>query len=164
MELFAGTIQANIARLADGDPDEVVEAARLANIHEMILRLPKGYDTQIGVDGTALSGGQRQRIGLARALYGDPKFIVLDEPNSSLDPEGEQVLLKTIESLKKKGTTTVIVAHRPTILHYADKVLVLKEGEVQIFDDKEKVLKKAPRPRNKEQDKAEGVISLAKKS
>ena len=164
VELFAGTIQENIARLADGDPDEVVEAARLANIHEMILRLPKGYDTQIGVDGTALSGGQRQRIGLARALYGDPKFIVLDEPNSSLDPEGEQVLLKTIESLKKKGTTTVIVAHRPTILHYADKVLVLKEGEVQIFDDKEKVLKKAPRPRNKEQDKAEGVISLAKKS
>ena len=164
VELFAGTIQENIARLADGEPDDVVEAARLANTHEMILRLPKGYDTPIGAGGAALSGGQRQQIGLARAFYGHPKFIVLDEPNSSLDPEGEQVLLQTIESLKEKGTTTVIVAHRPTILQHVDKILVLKEGEVQIFADGEKISKKMMGPRIKERNKGKGIISLAKNS
>jgi PrtD family type I secretion system ABC transporter len=134
VELFSGTVRENIARMTAGEDEAVVRAAQRAGAHEMILGLPKGYDTEIGDYGHSLSGGQSQRIGIARALYGDPRFVLLDEPNSNLDSVGEDALLVTLAVLKKEGVTVVIVAHRPSILQNVDKMLVLRAGgTVDIF-------------------------------
>jgi PrtD family type I secretion system ABC transporter len=142
VELFEGKVNSNIARLMPNfDPEAVVEAAKVAGIHEMIMRLPDGYETEIGESGALLSGGQRQRIGLARALYGRPPFIVLDEPNASLDSEGEASLIRAIEAAKEWGSTVIIVAHQPHILKPASKLLVLRGGTMQMFGPRDEVLK-----------------------
>ena len=140
VELFAGTVAENIARMGDVDSGAVIEAARQAGVHEMILRLPRGYDTQIGEHGAALSGGQRQRIGLARALYGKPRLVVLDEPNSNLDDEGEASLCLAIQNLKRQGSTVVLVTHRPDILSLADNILVMRDGRIALCGSRQKVL------------------------
>jgi PrtD family type I secretion system ABC transporter len=140
IELFAGSVRDNIARLGDASPAEVIEAARLVGLHEMIMRLPRGYDTEIGDAGLKLSGGMRQRIGLARAVFGRPRLVVLDEPNASLDHEGEEALHRAIAALKAAGATIVMVAHRPSVLGLADKLLVLKEGSVHAFGSRADVM------------------------
>jgi len=140
VELFGGTVRTNIARMGVGDPDEVVEAARLAGVHDMILRLPEGYETEIGQAGAQLSGGERQRIALARAIFANPCFVVLDEPNASLDRAGEDALVQAISRLKEKGATVVIIAHRPSILRHVDKILVLRDGVVQNFGPRNEVV------------------------
>jgi PrtD family type I secretion system ABC transporter len=140
VELFGGTVRDNIARLAaDPDPAAVVEAALTAGVHDIVLRLPKGYETEIGEHGSFLSGGQRQRIGLARALYGRPRLLVLDEPNASLDGEGEEGLVTAIQSAKEWGATVVIVAHQPRILRPVDKILLLRDGRVELFGPRDEV-------------------------
>jgi PrtD family type I secretion system ABC transporter len=133
VELFAGTVAENIARLAQVDSAEVVAAAQRANAHELILRLPQGYDTPIGDGGAHLSGGQRQRIALARALYGRPRLVVLDEPNSNLDNDGEAALVTALRALKAEGVTIVAITHRTALLAAADKILVLRDGAVEKF-------------------------------
>ena len=133
----------NIARLRrDANPREVVEAATAAGVHEMILRLPQGYETDIGEGGCMLSGGQRQRIGLARALFGKPRLIVLDEPNASLDGDGENALVTAIQNAKQWGATVVLVAHAPKILAPVDKLLLLQEGQLRLFGSRDEVLTK----------------------
>ena len=131
--LFDGTVAENIARFGPSDPEGVILAANRAGVHELILRLPEGYETKVGKNGSALSGGQRQRIGLARALYGEPALVVLDEPNSNLDGLGEQALLNTLNHLKAQSVTTIIIAHRPSILSMVDKLLVIKEGMIENY-------------------------------
>lgn len=140
IELFDGTVAENIARFGQLDPELVIEAARRAGLHEVILRLPKGYDTQLGVGGSALSGGQRQRIGLARALYGSPALVVLDEPNSNLDEQGERALVGAIRDLTGRGVTTVVVTHRPSSLAVANKIILLGNGEVRAYGPRDQVL------------------------
>ncbi|MEW5973234.1 MAG: type I secretion system permease/ATPase [Pseudomonadota bacterium] len=140
IELFDGTIAENIARFGAIDPDALLKAAQLAGVHEMILRLPKGYDTPIGEAGQMLSGGQRQRIALARAVYGDPALVVLDEPNSNLDDAGERALLQAILALKKQGTTVVLITHRPSIIGAVDLVLLLREGTLAAFGPRDQVM------------------------
>ena len=140
IELFSGTISENIARFNEVDSQKVIEAAMKAGVHEMILRLPEGYDTPIGTAGTVLSGGQRQRIGLARAIYDNPVFVVLDEPNSNLDEQGELALLKTVEELKQSGTTVVIITHRPNILKVTNKILIMNTGKVERYASTEEIL------------------------
>ena len=132
VELFAGSVGANIARMGKPDPSKVVAAARLAQVHEMILALPQGYDTKIDPRGALLSPGQRQRIALARALYGDPKLVVLDEPNSNLDGAGEVALAETLKALAGKATV-VVVTHRSTLIQHVDKMLVLEAGRAKHF-------------------------------
>ena len=141
IELFDGTVAENIARFGRVDPEKVVEAARRVDMHEQILRLPQGYDTPLGTDGSNLSGGQRQRIGLARALYGDPSFIVLDEPNSNLDESGERALVEAIRALKSGRKTVVLITHRMSTLSAADKLLVLADGVLTAFGPRDEVLK-----------------------
>jgi PrtD family type I secretion system ABC transporter len=145
VELFGGTVAENIARLGAPDATEVVRAAQRAHVHELILRLPKGYDTEIGDAGQALSPGQRQRIALARALYGKPRLVVLDEPNANLDHEGEEALLRTLEILKADGVTVVIIAHRPSLLRNVDKMLVLNDGAVASFGPRAEVMARVTR-------------------
>lgn len=140
IELFDGTISENIARFGEVDPDKVVKAARKAGVHEMILELPNGYDTYISSTSGALSGGQRQRVGLARALYGDPVLVVLDEPNSNLDDAGERHLGQAIQTLKSEGVTLFVISHRTSVLKNMDKLLVLKEGQVSMFGPRDDVL------------------------
>jgi ATP-binding cassette subfamily C protein EexD len=138
VELLDGTVSENIARFGEVDADKVVAAAQAAGVHEMILKLPDGYDTRL--IGNVISAGQRQRIGLARALYADPKLIVLDEPNSNLDQDGDAALMKTLEEMKHKARTIVIVTHRSNVLALADKILVLAEGQIAVYGDRDKVL------------------------
>ncbi len=141
IELFDGTISENIARFYNVDPEKVVAAAQAVGVHELILALPKGYDTVIGVSGGALSGGQRQRIGLARAMYDNPAVLVLDEPNSNLDDEGEKALFATLQKIKStRSATVVIISHKPGILAVTDKVLVLKDGQVAAFDTTQNIM------------------------
>ena len=140
IELFEGTIAENIARFGDVDADQVVEAARLAGVHEMILKFPDGYDTQIGDSGSALSGGQRQRIAFARAIYGNPSFVVLDEPNSNLDDLGEAALIRAVQELKQRGTTVILITHRTSIISVVDKLLLLVDGSVQLYGPRDKVV------------------------
>jgi PrtD family type I secretion system ABC transporter len=154
VELFAGTVSQNIARMGEVDSQAVIEAARRANAHETILRLPEGYDTPVGEGGALLSGGQRQRIALARALYGRPRLVVLDEPNSNLDAEGEGALIEAIRRMKSEGTTLVIVTHRARLLAEMDRILVLREGAVERFGAPSEILA-PPRPRA-----AEGASSV----
>lgn len=130
IELFEGTIAENIGRFTEMDSPKVIAAAESADLHQMILRFPKGYDTPIGEAGNLLSGGQRQRIGLARAIYGDPMLVVLDEPNANLDEAGEAALLKTVRELKAKGKTVFLISHRPGVVAVADRLLVLRDGMV----------------------------------
>ena len=140
IELFDGTVAENIARFGAVDSDQVLAAAQAAGVHELILLLPNGYDTPLGDGGSALSGGQKQRIGLARALYGDPALIVLDEPNSNLDDQGEAALAETVRRLKEKKRTVVIITHRMTTLAVADSILVMHEGTVKAHGPRDQVL------------------------
>lgn len=141
VDLFPGTVSENIARMGEVDPEKVVGAARMAEIHEMVLKLPKGYDTWIGDGGVRLSGGQRQRIALARAFYGNPKLIVLDEPNSNLDDAGEKALMEALSRLHEKEVTTVIVTHKPALLASVDKILMLKNGQVAMFGPRDEIFR-----------------------
>ncbi|MEA3465934.1 MAG: type I secretion system permease/ATPase [Thermodesulfobacteriota bacterium] len=142
VELFSGTVAENIARLNSVESDKVIAAAQMAGVHELVLSFPNGYDTRIGDGGVVLSGGQRQRIGLARALYGDPKLVILDEPNSNLDDEGERALLASWPHLKQQGTTLIVVSHKPGLLAGVDKILMLKGGQLAMFGPREAVFKK----------------------
>ncbi|HKW53234.1 MAG TPA: type I secretion system permease/ATPase [Stellaceae bacterium] len=146
IELFAGTVRDNIARLGDANPTAVIEAAKLVGLHELIMRLPRGYNSEIGEAGLRLSGGQRQRIGLARAVFGKPRLVVLDEPNASLDHEGEEALHHAIARLKEMGTTVVMIAHRPSVLGLADKLLVLRNGSVDAYGSRAEVIAKLNAP------------------
>jgi len=140
VELFDGSVADNIARFDKPDSAKVEAAARQVGLHDFILSLPQGYDTEIGSEGARLSGGQRQRLALARALYGDPVFVVLDEPNASLDEAGDRALAEAIAAAKAKGTTFVVMTHRTSILGVSDKLLVLADGQVQAFGPRDQVL------------------------
>ncbi len=141
IELFEGTIAENISRFEEHAEDEkIIEAAKLSGTHELILNLPDGYSTKVGAGGMSLSGGQKQRIGLARALYGEPKIVVLDEPNSNLDDAGEYALMVALRTLKNKKTTIIFITHKKNLLTLADKLIVIKEGVVMQYDERDKVL------------------------
>lgn len=140
IELFDGTIADNIARLGEVDSEKVIDAARGAGLHEMILRFPKGYDTPIGEAGGMLSGGQRQRVGLARALYGHPALVVLDEPNANLDDVGEQALVQAVRDLRNRGASVFLITHRSQAIAVADQLVVMNDGHVQIQGPREAVL------------------------
>ena len=140
--MFADTVAMNISRFETDADDKVIEAAKLAGVHEMILELPDGYDTPVGEGGTILSGGYRQRIGLARAVYGDPSLVVLDEPSSSLDTTGDFALADCIGRLKERGTTVVIISHRTATITAVDKLLVLRDGALEAFGDRQEIIAK----------------------
>ena len=149
VELFEGTIAENIARFGEIDHEKVIDAAQQTGVHDMILHFPQGYDTPIGVAGGFLSGGQRQRIALARAVYGHPSLIVLDEPNANLDDVGEAALVRAVESLKKAGCTVVLITHRTSIVSSVDKMLILRDGQIAAFGPRDEVinaLSQAARP------------------
>jgi len=140
IELFAGTVNENIARFSEVDPAKVVQAAQRAGVHEMILRMPQGYDTLLGDGGAGLSGGQKQRLGLARAMYDDPSLIVLDEPNSNLDEVGEQGLVLAIDDLRRRGKTIVMITHRSSVLAATNKILLLLDGLPRLFGPSAEVM------------------------
>jgi ABC-type protease/lipase transport system fused ATPase/permease subunit len=140
-ELFAGSVRDNIARLGRGGDEEVVRAAEIAGVHAMILRLPEGYQTEVGVGGARLSSGQRQRIALACAVFGAPQLVVLDDPSANLDVAAERALARAVQALKAAGATVVVVSHRPAVLAEADKVLRLADGAVERFGPREQVLR-----------------------
>jgi ABC-type protease/lipase transport system fused ATPase/permease subunit len=143
--LFSGTVAANIARLGEPDAAAVIRAAQRAHAHDMVLRLPRAYDTEVGEAGAALSPGQRQRVALARALYGDPRLVVLDEPNANLDAEGEEALVRTLNELRQSAVTVVVVAHRPSLLAGVDMLLVLKDGVAEMFGPRAEVIARVTR-------------------
>ena len=130
IELFDGSIAENIARFGELDSEKVIEAAKRTGIHDMVLRFPHGYDTQIGEAGGILSGGQRQRLGLARAMYGNPEIVVLDEPNANLDDAGERSLLEAVADLRRSNKTVILITHRPSILGAADLLVVMRDGRI----------------------------------
>jgi len=140
VELFTGTVKENIARMGTVDAEKVVAAAQNAGAHETILRFPQGYETDIGEAGLSLSGGQRQRVGLARALYGNPKLVILDEPNSNLDEAGEQALVEALQHLKQRKATTIMITHKTSLLSAVDKILMLQNGEQALFGSRDEVL------------------------
>lgn len=146
-ELFSGSIRDNIARFRpDVDDEQVVRAAQVAGVHQLVLRLPNGYDTELGETGHVLSAGQRQRVGLARALLGQPRLIVLDEPNAALDAEGEEALVKALDALKAGGSTIVIVSHKPSVFRSADKMLMLRDGRIEMFGPRDQVMARVVQP------------------
>jgi ATP-binding cassette, subfamily C, type I secretion system permease/ATPase len=148
VELFTGTVAQNISRFdAEAKSDDIIAAAKEAGVHDMIIKMREGYDTQVGEQGASLSAGQAQRIALARALYGDPFLIVLDEPNSNLDSEGDEALTRAVRSARERGAVVVVVAHRPIGIEGVDQILVLKEGRMQAFGPKETVLSQVLQPR-----------------
>jgi len=140
IELFGGTVSDNIARFGEVDAEKVVEAAKRAGVHDMILHLPKGYDTPLGDGGAGLSGGQKQRLGLARAMYGDPALLVLDEPNSNLDDIGEQALVQAVIDMRRRGRTVVLITHRTSIISATNKLLLLRDGVAQAFGPTDQVM------------------------
>jgi ATP-binding cassette subfamily C exporter for protease/lipase len=140
VELFEGSIAENIARFGEVDPNKVIEAAQRAGIHDMILHFPQGYDTPMGVAGGLLSGGQRQRIALARAMYGNPALLVLDEPNANLDDVGEVALLQAVRNLKSLGKTVFLISHRTSIVGVADRLLIMANGQIQTQGPRTEVL------------------------
>lgn len=147
MELFAGTVAQNIGRFeADATSETIIAAAQAAGVHDLIVKLPDGYETELGDQGKALSAGQRQRVALARALYRDPFLVVLDEPNSNLDAEGESALTQAILSVRARGGIVIVVAHRRTALAGVDLLLVMGQGRAMAFGPKDEVLAKAVRP------------------
>ena len=139
VELFEGSIAENIARFAEVDSDAVIRAARSSGVHEMILRFPQGYDTRLAADGSPLSGGQKQRIALARALYGEPNLVVLDEPNANLDDVGEKALVDALAELKARGATVILISHRPNVLCAVDQILMLRDGGVHMLGSRDEV-------------------------
>lgn len=161
IELFDGTISENICRFGNLDSGKIVEAAKLAGVHEMILHLPQGYDTVIGASGGVLSGGQRQRIGMARAVYGNPRLIVLDEPNSNLDDLGEKQLAQSLERIKAYRCTVVVITHRTLLLGSVDKMLVMQDGAAAMFGPRDEVLAKL---REQSQPAAQGAAKPAVQS
>ena len=140
IEFFEGTVAENVARLGEVNPEWVVAASRLIGMHEAILAMPQGYDTKLGDTGFALSGGQRQRLAIARAVYGMPKYVVMDEPNSNLDEVGEAALVHTIETLKAQGSTVVLTTHRPRLVSVVDRMLVLRAGKQVAFGPAQDIL------------------------
>ncbi|WP_163271094.1 type I secretion system permease/ATPase [Chelativorans alearense] len=147
VELLPGTVAQNIARMSGApDPEKVVAAARLANCHDLIQRFPQGYDTLLGTDGHMLSGGERQRVALARAFYGDPKVVVLDEPNASLDSEGEQALIAALHEARAAGITCVVITQRTSVLPALTKMMMLRDGKIEAFAPKEEILHRQIRP------------------
>jgi len=161
VELFPGTVSANIARLGEPDAEQVVAAATLAGVHEMILGLPNGYDTDIGEAGRNLSGGQRQRIGLARALYGNPKLVILDEPNSNLDDAGEAALMQALAQLKSRKVTTIMVTHKVSMLAAVNKILLLTAGQVAMFGPRDEVLSRLMQQRQPQAQPGAGGAKVA---
>lgn len=156
IELFEGSISDNIARFTKVDPEKTVLAARIAGVHEMILQLPDGYDTVIGSEGVNLSGGQRQRIGLARAVYGNPRLIVLDEPNSNLDEVGERALGVALQKMKETGATVFIISHRPNVLSRLDRIMVLNSGTMTMYGPRDQVIAELAQQQAKAQAQAQG--------
>ena len=144
--LFDTTIARNIARLSDPDPETVIAAAKAAGVHEMIVALPDGYETGLGPNGINLSGGQRQRIALARALYNDPFLVLLDEPNSNLDAEGERAVSLAIKAIKERGGIAIVIAHRPSALEHVDFVGVVQDGKLAKFGPKSEIMRVKPAP------------------
>jgi len=157
IELFEGSISENIARFGEIDSEKVIAAAKTAGVHEMILQLPNGYDTVIGSDGVNLSGGQRQRVGLARAIYGSPRLIILDEPNSNLDEVGERALAQAIQQIKATGATIFIITHRTSILAQLDRLLVMSAGTIAMYGPRELVMAEL----NKQQQAAQQPVAQA---
>lgn len=159
IELFTGTIKDNIAKLAPGKPEDVIEAAELAHAHDLIMHQPQGYETHIGPNGAKLSSGQRQRIALARALYQKPSVVVLDEPNANLDSAGEQALLQALLALKQGCITTIVISHHTNILKQMDKILILQDGELKAFGTEEELMK----PHKPVRKEAKGSVILSKR-
>jgi ATP-binding cassette subfamily C exporter for protease/lipase len=135
VELFPSSAGENIARMDTPDSDKVIEAARLTGMHDLILRMPKGYDSPIGEGGGYLSGGQRQRLALARAIYGDPRLIVLDEPNANLDEVGEEALVHALNTMRERGATIFLITHRPNVVEIADCIVLMAEGRIAAYGD-----------------------------
>ena len=163
VELFSATARENIARLGEADAEAVVQAARLAQVHDLILHLPEAYETEVGDGGAVLSGGQRQRIALARALFGEPRLVVLDEPSSNLDNTGEAALLIALDELRKRKVTTVIIAHRPSILRQVDKILVLRPGIAPVLGPRDEILRSIGGPGSSDEAANAGAAGLPDK-